>query len=358
MSAIAALEARLRQHPEDWQSWLVYADWLDDQGDGRAQLVRLEHQLATASLPPPEREALQRQIRLLARANQWDGLWPLQRRPGFLFWRMGFPYEIGLRAERPVPALQKLLEYPHTQFFTNVTLDGVPRRPIASIAERLSSTHVHKLALHSCPLEGADLVRLWKAVRLVHLELFEPQAIPWAEEGAVEALAGLRSLSLSRALTEESCEVLLRSPVLGSLCSLSLHENPIGLSTLERLAPVFARLEALDLSYCWLGDTDVSVLGRLGRLPPSLTLHSNEIGPEGMGKIVRSGALRGVRSLSLDHNPLGDEAAQLLADCEDLQELQSLSLVSARVTARGAEALARSPHLANLQRLDLRPDLV
>jgi uncharacterized protein (TIGR02996 family) len=39
------LEAHLRAHPTDWERWLVYADWLTDQGDIRGQLIGWEHRL-------------------------------------------------------------------------------------------------------------------------------------------------------------------------------------------------------------------------------------------------------------------------------------------------------------------------
>ena len=36
---MAPLEEHLRNHPEDWTSWLVYGDWLLEQGDARGELI-------------------------------------------------------------------------------------------------------------------------------------------------------------------------------------------------------------------------------------------------------------------------------------------------------------------------------
>jgi uncharacterized protein (TIGR02996 family) len=40
-SPLEALEAHLRAHPSDSHGWLVYADWLLEQGDERGALIRL-----------------------------------------------------------------------------------------------------------------------------------------------------------------------------------------------------------------------------------------------------------------------------------------------------------------------------
>jgi uncharacterized protein (TIGR02996 family) len=53
-----ALVAAVRARPNDWRSWLVYADWLTEQGDSRGELVALEHRLAVEALSSEERHAL------------------------------------------------------------------------------------------------------------------------------------------------------------------------------------------------------------------------------------------------------------------------------------------------------------
>jgi uncharacterized protein (TIGR02996 family) len=48
MTDEAAFLAAIRAAPGDDTPRLVYADWLDDQGDTRAEFIRLQHQLAAA----------------------------------------------------------------------------------------------------------------------------------------------------------------------------------------------------------------------------------------------------------------------------------------------------------------------
>jgi uncharacterized protein (TIGR02996 family) len=51
MSSAEELLARLRAHPDDQEAWLVYADWLAEQGDGRGELIALEHRAAPRRPP-------------------------------------------------------------------------------------------------------------------------------------------------------------------------------------------------------------------------------------------------------------------------------------------------------------------
>src|SRR6478672_5881113 len=85
------LEARLRANPDDWESWLVYADWLTDQGDLRGTLIGLEHKLATAGLSEEEHRALQAQAKALAEEHQQEWLegWSVPA-DAHLQWRHGF----------------------------------------------------------------------------------------------------------------------------------------------------------------------------------------------------------------------------------------------------------------------------
>jgi uncharacterized protein (TIGR02996 family) len=173
MSAIPELEAHLRENPGDWESWLVYADWLTDQDDPHGQLIRLEHQLACK--PPPlkrEREALERQIRKLLRTNRWQGVWPLKRRRGYLSWQHGFPRSAELHGGSAARALQLVLDQTPTQFLSALNLHGLTPKDVSPLVQALERTHAHTLGFYWPQLEAEDLVQLWGAVRLRHLQLF------------------------------------------------------------------------------------------------------------------------------------------------------------------------------------------
>jgi len=59
----AFLEA-MQEHPEDISLRLVFADWLEERGDPRGELVRLLHKL-TQSVKVPDRSKLEDRLRSL-----------------------------------------------------------------------------------------------------------------------------------------------------------------------------------------------------------------------------------------------------------------------------------------------------
>ena len=65
-----SLIAELRAHPDDWQRWLVYADWLAEHDAPRGEIITLEHRLAVATLSADERRALQQRSHALEIAEQ------------------------------------------------------------------------------------------------------------------------------------------------------------------------------------------------------------------------------------------------------------------------------------------------
>jgi uncharacterized protein (TIGR02996 family) len=359
MSAIPELEAHLREHPEDWESWLVYADWLTDQDDMHGQLIRLEHRLGVSpEMPRREREELERSVRKLIRTNRWQGVWPLKRRRGYLCWQHGFPWSAELHGGSAARALQLLLEQVPTQFLGSLSFHGLLAKDVSPLAQALGRTHAHSLAFYWPHLEEDALVRLWGAVRLRHLQLFNLAFELDQMDGRLgETLAGLRSLTVDGSATDAGLAALARSGGFSSLTGLLMSQGGLGPSSAGLIAssPVFSRLSLLDLSTNELGDEGAAALARGGSLRGLTELHlsETELGPEGLGEMIRSGMLRNVRTLALDGNSLGDEGARLLAESEDLQALQALSLHSCELTCRGAEALARSPHLGGLLELVL-----
>src|SRR5437762_10130896 len=59
-----ALLQAIRDDPGDDTPWLVLADWLEEHGDARAELVRLRLALRDAS-PGPERRGREERVRAL-----------------------------------------------------------------------------------------------------------------------------------------------------------------------------------------------------------------------------------------------------------------------------------------------------
>jgi uncharacterized protein (TIGR02996 family) len=358
MSAIPDLEAHLREQPDDWQSWLVYADWLTDRDDPRGQLIGLEHQLATRTdLAKRERERLDRQARRLVRENRWRGAWPLKRRRGYLSWQHGFPWSASLYGGSAARALALALEQAPSQFLCSLDFYGLLAKDVPPLLEVLRRTHAHTLHFHWAELEPEDLASLWGAVSLRHLQLSGIVSELERLEGLLgETLGGLRSLMLDGSTTEAGLATMVRALGSAPLRSLSVLEAELGPALAELLAssPALSRLSRLELTTNGLGDSGAAALarGQTLRSVSELLLHDISLGPEGVGHLLGAG-LEALRQLSLDSNPLGDKGAKRLASCPDLRGLRTLSLHSCGLGCQAAEALARSPHLAGLKELIL-----
>src|SRR5208337_1793586 len=64
MSDDEAFVQAMLERPEDESVRLVYADWLEERGDARAELLRLQHALSRA-IKPPQRKKLERRLQCL-----------------------------------------------------------------------------------------------------------------------------------------------------------------------------------------------------------------------------------------------------------------------------------------------------
>jgi uncharacterized protein (TIGR02996 family) len=68
MNEEAGFTRAMQEHPEDTSLRLVFADWLEEQGDARAELIRLLHTL-TQSVEVPDRRRLEDRLRSLMAAG-------------------------------------------------------------------------------------------------------------------------------------------------------------------------------------------------------------------------------------------------------------------------------------------------
>jgi uncharacterized protein (TIGR02996 family) len=123
--------ARLGAHPDDQEAWLVYADWLAEQGDGRGELIALEHRLACGVGSAEERLALQRSIAALVERLEVELEEVAEPDRTVLAWYL--PFLRGMRGrwnEGTSDALAALLAEPVGRFFVAL------KSPGSSLSER------------------------------------------------------------------------------------------------------------------------------------------------------------------------------------------------------------------------------
>src|SRR4051812_26564817 len=89
----AAFLSAIREAPEDDAPRLVYADWLEDQGDlHRAEFIRLQCRLARVEPDDPDRRELEEPLWAMEREHgaRWAAALPPLRGIEWAIYRRGF----------------------------------------------------------------------------------------------------------------------------------------------------------------------------------------------------------------------------------------------------------------------------
>jgi uncharacterized protein (TIGR02996 family) len=290
MSLDEAFLGDICEHPEDDAPRLVYADWLEDNGDlKRAEFIRVQCELARLDERSPAAAVLQGRAAILL--HRHEGRWsePL-RRLGVEWWvfRRGFVEVIALQGDDFVREAANLLA---TAPVRDVTLFALPpalgRLARCPQVARLTAMRLHQL-LTGIPLPS-----------LRTLELRQFTAAFWL------------------------IPLLARTRTLPALAELGLGQGSVNDRTLAALAnaPLGVRLEALDLE-----DNTVTDAG---------------------ARELASASLPRLRWLNLQGNPVGDAGITALLDSPRLPQLRHIGCDPARLSP---DVLARVQARANGQR--------
>lgn len=290
--------ARIREVPDDDGPRLIYADWLDEQGDPRGEFIRV--QLALARLSGSDR-----------------------RRPGLLRAERELLGRYGARWAAP---------------FRGLATGPVFRR---GFVDEVKVTARQFLA------RGATLFAVWPFRRLYLLDL----------GGHLDAVLSSPLLSRLSGLTayaqhlgEPLARAVADSPHLAGLTELRLGRNRVGDAGAGWMAasPFLSRLEVLDLSENELGPTAGGVLAAGVR---DLNLGHNRLGDAGAARLADQPAAAGLQSLRLDANGLTDAGLEALARSPHLARLTTLDVSWNPIGDAGFRALLESKSLRHLRRL-------
>lgn len=299
------LQAILDQ-PEEDAPRLVYADWLEEQGDPRGEFIRIQCQLdALTEVDPDFRELYAREQQLLRKHKE---AW------------------LGPIADWTVSA--KL----YRGFCQNVAVG------------------VRKFLKHRSGLFALAPIR---NVNLIQLRYNQVQEVAACSEW--QRVRGLEFSSYD--LDAEALRTLFDSPFWTNLKSVALSRTRLcgsGLSVLAGLR-CLDRVQRLNLTFNGLQDHDVESLLDLTRLKNlrELRVTNNRLSSAAMAILAANPNFTRLSRLILNYNDVGDSGLEALADSPHLSSLTDLSAVFARVSDRGVQALAESPSISKLTRLSL-----
>ena len=325
----------IQEAPDDDTPRLVYADWLEENGDpDRAEFVRVQCDLARRGLDDPRYpELAAREYDLLA-AHRKEWSKPLRPYSGNFTFERGF-------ADRMTFAMRKFLDHAPAVFALEPVWHAKLREGQALIGELAGCPHVARLRSLSLntnqmgPARARVLFTSPHLARLTHLDL--------------------GNNGIGTALKE-----LLETPHLGGLRSLMLDNNRVGNKGCELIAnapnaPALRGLTELKLSGSYVGPAGAAALGGAEALAglADLDLSSNrQLGDAGLEALGRSEVLRGLRRLGLARCGLEAAAFAALGGLPAFANLEELDLSgNHRVTPAGLLAVARTAGLLRLSSL-------
>jgi len=357
--------SEILEHPEDDTPRLIYADWLEERGDPRAELIRV--QCALSNLPPndaKDRPRLLREERRLLFEHGEHFKRDLRERLGvvgdelsdsFKQFDRGFMECLRVNNEAEVSRLKNFVQLQPLN-----TLELFV--PLATLFAAVEPEWLARF--RGLTLGGSVDRHSWH--RMLYSDLFP----------------ALRELSLSRTLTPGELESLCGSDCARQLTRFDLNFARLGDDGLERLCANggLESIKRLNLTRCDIGEAGLKSLcdGPMSQLN-SLDLSNNHLLPESMKyfasahqelrelklyscgitsehceQLVSEADIFGIETLILTRNyQLDARAIAVLANSEMMSSLLRLSLNGTGIGHEGLAALAASPLCDQLTQLDL-----
>jgi uncharacterized protein (TIGR02996 family) len=368
----AILLQAIGDDPDDDEVRLVYADWLEDNGQlERAAFIRAQVQLARMHEDDPERPALVARERALLEAHSkvWlDALPPLDGAKWHPSFHRGFVNGATAQTWKAFDSQAETIFAAAPVEW--VCFNSLTPRTARSLAWSPRLERIRRLDLQGRMVRDERVLTLLRSpylCRLVELRLRGTAAPPggqFEEPGRAvaqavadaPALKDLTSLHLWHlGIGWEGAAALADSPYLKGLTELDLahsgspnvpgggHIGPGGALALAR-SPYLRHLEVLKLGGQQIGP-GVGALAAWRRLAGLrvLDLQGNNVGPAGVRALARSPHLAGLVDLDLQSNGTGDEGARALADSPQLRRFTRLALSRNEVGDAGGPGVGRFP---------------
>lgn len=387
---------------------LVFADWLEERGDHRAEFIRLECALANMRVRDPDYAEFSARADLLIERHGEAWLERYPKLPGVVWGIDGVLCWNFEGKGRPHYFSRGLPEAVHLKKM----IGGLARRA-ELLVDELGFREVH------VSLESKRDVRMWAGLpqlaRLgalvltgeANLEplLASPNLGPLGRldvsdlkdvgTGLRAFLDGpnshrLRWLKMRRVERPKDLQSILEWKDIDQIDSLAMVPDAWGesldliaasrmrLSQLQFNTPASAANEVLELSTRLFKSPALSeaTLLRIKNLPPKMGVFerirlpprvttlilSGQFADSDVAAIARGDSFGQLRRLSMEGEwfnvLLGDGAARALAGASSLAKLETLELAYSRIGDQGAEALVRSEALAGLKRLNLQGSAV
>lgn len=358
--------ARIAEAYADDAPRLVYADWLQGQGDPLGEFIMLQCERARLDRWDPKQKAMrEREEHML---GMYRSRW-LPELTANVVWSRGFieririSYPFDRAAIANVLAMAPLarsLEISPETHFSDMPPEALAQLELAQFTglfiksfrwnqgrvedliddDRL--TAIDRLGLAGCSLVGGDLKALeQRAFR--ELDLHTNALGVRGVQYALASAPTLVELELSNAAIGDPGGGAIADTALPKLERLGLRLNRLTYRSLARFSKL-PRLRVLDLAQNQLGPAAIEALGK-APLPAlrELDLSGCTVTDDMVIAFAASPLIQQLAWLDLGHNELGAAAAKALGSVA-LPALRFLDLSSTRITDEVAQVKAAHPH--------------
>lgn len=356
-SALSQEDAFLQpilDHPDDDTPRLVFADWLEEQGNPRGTFIRLQCERAKLTQHDAGWKELLAQESALLR--QFDAEWskPVLRYVEEVHYRRGFIEHVRVSATKLLKNGAKLFRAAPVSSIRMEKFDQA-----AELADRPWLARVGELDLSRNLLGDRSLQSLLSSPHLrLHTLRLNDCAIGPPSVRVVAGAAGLRHLHTlhlaGNTIQVEGAQSLARSPHLAKVRDLNLHrarlatEGAVALSA----APTF-RLTRLALGGNRLLNDGARAIADCPQFAEMrhLNLESNEIGNAGLEAILDSLHMASLEHLDIHHNHITSRGVQRLSDCALLGNLIYLNLKNNEIDRATMQTLPQRLRAAKMREL-------
>lgn len=327
------LHAAVLASPEDDAPRLAYADEIEAREPARAELIRIQCELATLSPASPRSVPLRLRERALVDKHHAKWMKPLKPTAVYAWLRRGFFHEVRVHGKKVVDGGGSIFEREPVRALWS---RDIGNRVVGAFAAMPELARLHKLSLPECKLDAKGLSTLLASPHLTRLRTL-----------------GLAYNSLRGAAAMES---LVRWDGIGTLEELALNANPrLGEAD---LIPLLASERPRALSKLSLGGTLIGLDGMITlanhlALPAlrSLSLAGSQLEGEDLRVLRTCKALSGLRALYVEGNPLDGLGLMAIAQGSWAPSLETLFVSQPEDTSCQLAALGKPDALPALRRL-------
>ncbi|HEU0030508.1 MAG TPA: WGR domain-containing protein [Kofleriaceae bacterium] len=330
----AELEKAIVAKPDDADAYLVYADWLQTQGDPRGELIVLQHAGKTKQANALLAKHAEHFLGPFATAK--PETWELEWQHGFVRKaRIGWPaFEWGMDDDAEGAG-------PRVADDDDLEWGERAGQQLAMFLRLASAAFVQELELGPLPGdEEMNLGYLAEAIDQVGMpalrKLVLGQIGEWDISGTATAMPASKAVPNLREVTLRGGSPTIGKVELPELRSFRVETGTLNDKELRNIAAAkWPKLERLEI---WFGDPNYGASGKPKDIQPILD-------GTGLGKL---------QHLGLRNCPFADELVKVLVGSKILKQLKTLDLSMGNLSDRGVQTLVDAkPKLAHLSHLNL-----